>query len=209
MLGICIPSRGLIHSRTVESLFEAVSGIGPYQLYFSHDNPIPECFNIPCEAALADGCEQILILEEDIVLDQHTIRELLKALETADIAYCDYPLDQCMAVNDLYGVRFICTGCTMFTADALRQLLPFRADLEIHPKTGELLRTLTAEEAHTKVYGYHDLIMSRQIAELGLSMVQAGVVDHYHVESYGQPRVNDGRHVLKQLTGKPEPKESL
>ena len=53
MIGICMPSRGLIFSKTVESVTrgrEALSGCGiGSQIVYSHDLPIPESFNYTVE----------------------------------------------------------------------------------------------------------------------------------------------------------------
>src|SRR5258708_23373862 len=166
MIGICLPSRGLTHSRTFESLWLAMSVFTqkypkmPIQLYFTHNLPIPDCFNEPLKSALADGCSHAMILEEDVGLPQDGLLKLYRS--KADITAFDYPL---RGGSMMYGKRgkywITGTGATMFTASALRQLLPFRTTVAYRADDLGVVGTLSAKTA-LQQYGMHDIDFSKR-----------------------------------------------
>lgn len=70
MIAICVPSRGLIFSRTVQSVINGMaelSKIGVGSAYFtSHDLPIPDAHNYCVETALQNpAIKKIFFVEED------------------------------------------------------------------------------------------------------------------------------------------------
>ena len=77
MLGVCLPSRGLVFSRTMQCVIEgmqALSSVGIASKYFtSHNLPIPQCHIFCVESALSNpAINKILIVEEDMYADPDT-----------------------------------------------------------------------------------------------------------------------------------------
>lgn len=69
-IGVILPSRGLIFSRTAEEILNNLKKV-PHKIYFAHKRPIPECFNEPLEEALADkDITHIWFVEDDMVLNR-------------------------------------------------------------------------------------------------------------------------------------------
>lgn len=73
MIAICVPSRGLIFSRTVECVIKGMQALGKLGIesdYFtSHDLPIPDSHISCVEQVLANSkVDKILFIEEDNVL---------------------------------------------------------------------------------------------------------------------------------------------
>lgn len=68
-LAVALPTRGLIHSRTIEAVIQAIEhrGIREYTLVLTHDLPIPDSHETVCKQALATGAEFIWLVEEDVV----------------------------------------------------------------------------------------------------------------------------------------------
>jgi len=92
MIACCTPSRGLIYSRTVESLFAGMDALREKgfeaKLYLSHDKPIPECHNYCIEKALADGADTIFFIEEDMYVAPDTFVAI--ATHPADLVTVQY-----------------------------------------------------------------------------------------------------------------------
>lgn len=79
MIAIITPSRGLIHSRTVESIFNGIDAMPDRQFRFftTHDKPIPEAQNDCMARAFKWGATTILSIEEDNVLDVPAFKALV------------------------------------------------------------------------------------------------------------------------------------
>lgn len=92
---IITPSRGLIHSRTVESIFNGINAIPQHQWAFftTHDKPIPEAQNDCMKRAFEWGAEVIISIEEDNVLDTQAFMALVEN---------DYPI-AILQYNDRNG----------------------------------------------------------------------------------------------------------
>lgn len=72
MIAICTPSRGLIFSKTVESIFKGMQELNKHGLatnfYTTHDLTIPHSHSACVEKALQDGAQVIIFVEEDMYI---------------------------------------------------------------------------------------------------------------------------------------------
>lgn len=192
MIGVVMPSRGLVNSRTVEALVSAAQS-HPTRHYFSHGRPIPDCFNVPCQEALDDGCEYVVIWEDDVVPPPDFLERQLECLQSADIAFYDANLEQGTATRTVNGIVTSGIGCVMFRAEVLRSLLPLSSD-RLYDKDLQLIGTNDGT-----VYGRQDTEMYVRAHLMGFKAKQAGKADHYHVRAYGNPRDNHGCHDIVAL----------
>src|SRR3990167_3513561 len=81
MIGICLPSRGLVFSRTMQSVIDgmqALNKLGIATLFHSsHDLPIPDSHNYVVEQALQNtAVRKIFLMEEDNFLFPDAFVEL-------------------------------------------------------------------------------------------------------------------------------------
>src|ERR1017187_2416520 len=106
-IGLCLPSRGLLHSRTMQDLI-AMTLNYPVNWYFSHGNNIPECHEIVVEEALKDKNDYILLVEDDNAYNHDTLKDLLDA--NADIAVADYPVRATQHSAILYKGKVVHAG---------------------------------------------------------------------------------------------------
>jgi len=93
LVAICTPSRGLIFSKTVQSIVEgmqALNKIGIATKYFSsHDLPIPDSHNFTVEQAFQDSAvDKIFFVEEDMYIFPEAFVAL--ATSEADITTLQY-----------------------------------------------------------------------------------------------------------------------
>ena len=121
MIAVIFPSRGLAFSQTCEELLDNLEGYD-YEIFFSHQKPIPDCFNEPLERALKSKATHFWIVEDDMILPKNTLKRLLEANVPA-IA-CDYPLTkegQPAIFQDPDGnAVYSSTGCILLTRAFLK-----------------------------------------------------------------------------------------
>lgn len=91
---IVTPSRGLIHSRTVESITSGMEILHDLSIeckfFTTHDLPIPDAQNNCLKRAFEWGAERILSIEEDNVLDTEAFMALATCSEPiAILQYSD------------------------------------------------------------------------------------------------------------------------
>jgi hypothetical protein len=95
MIGICLPSRGLVFSKTIESVFEGIGALKSINLdsevFMSHDKPIPDCHNFVVSGALKNkDIDTILLMEEDNFLFPQAFVELIQSpFDVTTVQYND------------------------------------------------------------------------------------------------------------------------
>ena|ERR1035437_2639242 len=90
MIVIAIPSRGLMHSRTMNDILNNLEGYnGDVQFVFSHGRPQPEAQNYITDEALALKPSHILYIDDDMQIPPGVLMESLK--KNADVVVAHYP----------------------------------------------------------------------------------------------------------------------
>ena len=84
---VLVPSRGLIHSRTEESIHVAMYSHQPYDREYSHDLGVREARKYLTERFLATQADYALWVDEDIVLTPNIVGELLDLNVDAGMAH--------------------------------------------------------------------------------------------------------------------------
>ena len=87
-IGVLIPTRGLIFTKTIESLLNNLKGYD-YSFYFTVDLPIPQCRDDLAQRALKDSCTHLFWIDDDVVLPNNGLDKLIKADSLVSII--DYP----------------------------------------------------------------------------------------------------------------------
>jgi hypothetical protein len=91
---VVTPSRGLIHSRTVEAVLGNIAGRKGFRGWFvTHDLPIPDCDEQVTELGLASGADVLWFVEEDVIPPPGALAASFAMLaEGHDVAAVDYPV---------------------------------------------------------------------------------------------------------------------
>lgn len=201
-LAVILPTRGLIHSRVIQGLYDALinakSSIDHCNLFFSHDNPIPECFNDPLQEAMRDTkYDTFIILEEDVLIKPDTIIKLIDSM--AHIAAVDYPLEEKMCVDTSMGYTLAGTGCMLLTREVIEKVGLFRTTQAYSWPALEPL-PVDSEEDALKAYGRQDIDFCIRAQDAGYKIVIADTVDHLRVKSQiGMSKTNDGCYDIVKL----------
>lgn len=165
-IAVILPTRGLMYAETFKELLENLDGF-TYEIFWSHGNPIPLCFNKPLERALEKDFTHIWMVEEDMVIPKGTLAKLLEA--DKEIIACDYPIVEepsCTIHRDPEGRAFFTgTGCLLAKFEVFKNMPQpiFRSDiLWMINSDGDKL-VLTPEKTNPdKVYGFHDVTFGIQ-----------------------------------------------
>jgi hypothetical protein len=190
MIGLCLPSRGLMHSRMVQSLLESLNGL-EFDAYWSHDRPIPECFNVPIQEAIDDGCDPIIIWEDDVVATRYALKTLLGAVRLSDIAFYDTKLDNGPTTLVMNGITVSGTSLIAFRRDIIQSLMPLRITQRYDGHTLEPLPEWDHDKAMQHWGGQdYDLFIRAQAA--GYTVKHLGTLPHCRLRQLGNRHVNNG-----------------
>jgi len=185
MIAVCIPSRGLMHSRTMQDILANTLGKDELGFYFSHGFPIPDSHNIPVEEALADKPDYIFLVEDDMALPSDILERMLEA--DVDLCVADYP------VNGLPCIKYAKDGELLYAGVGCVLVKPW-----IFKKLGKpYFRTDTSYMADTmepvpnkdpNAHGLLDVDFWVRALKLNPSYVVIGSVGHYNLVSPQLPK---------------------
>lgn len=197
MIGVILPTRGLVYTRVEEAL-ENFRKDHDLRVYRSHDMPIPDGHNYLTQQALRDGCDYIWFVEEDTVPVARSLELLLQV--DSDIACIDYGVSGwgCITKNTEGEILWCGLGCTLVKAHVFLALdFPwFRVDRALSLNTWTWT-ALPKEYLEKKNYGSLDIWFCCQAREKGFEIKQAeGECDHLKLDLLGQPGTNNGLHQI-------------
>lgn len=193
-LAICLPSRGLIHSRTIQHLWDELkTGVAQYEIFITHDLPIPECFNHLTKQALAWGADKLWFIEEDMQFPKCTLQKLLDA--DTPVSTINYPVSEKYDVVDIENgvINKIATGCTLIDAEVFEKVGEWRSDIRYS------LPDWTPFETNQIGYGQHDVHFTQRCKQEGIEISIVGEGNQYRVKQLGQERINVGFHDIRTL----------
>ena len=204
-VAVIFPSRGLMFSRTGEELLNNLKGI-PHKIYFSHGNPIPDCFERPLASALRNKeITHLWFVEDDMVLEPDTLTKLLA--EDANVVTADYPVTKDGRGSVFYDkggkVVFCGTGCLLVKRkvfDNLRQ--PYFTD-KIRWKIlnyGDKVK-LIGKKSNKPGYGTHDITFSIKLWKQGIKIkVIDQKLGQRKLVRLGESGTNNGAHQVETWT---------
>lgn len=215
---VLTPSRGLIHSRTVEAVHTAVACavasravrlIDPVNWWLvTHDLPIPDCHETLAAHGLATGADALWFVEEDMLPPLDAL-ELLTARQHqtgAGIVTMDYPVGEppqtqsCVTHDNAGAVWWAGLGCTLITRQAFAALERpwFRTGYTYLWRDGAL--TISPSPAR---YGGQDVTFYLAAHEAGVGIAEiapdAAIAGHARLRTLGTSQVNAGTHTIAVL----------
>lgn len=206
-IAVVFPSRGTTYSKTIQELLLELE---PYKhdIFFSHNNPIPECFNRPLSAALDGDYTHIWFVEDDMILPPGVLTKMLQ--DDKDAVACDYPLvpdepSGTILYSDPNTAFFTGTGCLLIKRHVFDKLPRpvFRTDVEWEWSLSHEGMKLVAQpegKFSKQPYGLHDITF-------GLYMYTHGMPIHVNQTACGQRKLvkrgakdtNSGTHEIIEL----------
>lgn len=205
-IGIVIPSRGLIFSKTAEEIIKAAKKV-PHKFYFSHRKPIPECFESPVNRALLDWDNtHVLIVEDDMILPENIIKDALKL--NKDVVVCDYPIKKDgrgAVLSDKTGkVIYSGTGFMLIKREVFDKLKApyFRADIGWSvSRENERLKFTGSNRDGKQSYGMQDVTFCMKLhkANVDITLMKT-VLGQRKLVSLGKTGTNNGAHNIEEWT---------
>ena len=202
-----IASRGLVHSRTIQSVWDNLKDIelypGSHYMILSHDLPIPDAQNFLVREAMTTDCTHLWFVEEDNTFPIGTLFKMLA--EGMPVVAVDYPVGE-KAYSTLMekdGKIWWCgLGCTLIDRQVFEDVPEpwFRTD-----KTWRITNADTMEMVEEDVpnkYGGHDIYFGMQLKKHGIPITTLKNITAGHLRVIDDtPRgSNTGSHYIEEYT---------
>lgn len=202
-VAIILPSRGLMFSRTAEEIHANHQNVRS-KFFFSHKQPIPDCFEQPTERALLEkDITHLFYVEDDMILPRTIISKMLQA--DKDVVTCDYPVteDGKGAVLSINGeVVYTGTGCLLVKREVFDRLDKpyFRSDIRWTPLNYGTTVKMTGSMLKRQGYGLHDVTFGIKLYKAGIKVHVLGSIGQRKLVSLGKSGSNDGAHRIEEWT---------
>lgn len=163
----CIPTRGIIYSRTIDSVLSNQ----PDRVIFSHARPVPEAYNYLVEQALKAGADELWFIDDDMAFGSDTLTKL-RAADT-DVALMDYLVETGPTVQKKDGeFLFGGMGCVLAKAQVFE-------DIRFRTNVGYKYPDMTPfERQNPEKHGGQDVDFFQQLKQKGYTVAVCGRVDH-------------------------------
>jgi len=218
MIAICVPSRGLIFTRTMDSVIQgmqALNKIGIATKFFTTwDLPIPDGHNATVELALQDpAVQKVIFIEEDMYISP----EAFTLLATCDHQMATYQYNDkngrphgIIEFDEEGEVVWCGLGATMITRQLFEKVgKPYfntkrrwKITRELDPKKGKFVRSYEPlpHEAIDQ-YGGLDVDFCFRVRKLGERIVclKEHKAAHFQLLALGEPHRNNGCHEIRTV----------
>lgn len=199
-IGVAIPTRGLIHSRTIESLMNNLKGLR-FSIKISHDLPIPDCHNFCVDELLkSPQISHLLLLEEDMLLPDDTIAKMVfMDCDVVSVDYADRRTGTAFMKKDHLGnVVYTGVGCMLVKREVFKNLRPpyFREGLFEEQDDGTIVERPTSRPRAS--YGTQDVYFCNSLTKVGYSIdiLESANIGHLQIEEWGADKTNKGSHKI-------------
>jgi len=197
-IAVCITSRGLIFSKTIESILSNLKDYN-YKFFISNDKSIPDAPNYVVSEALKDkDITHIFMVEEDVVVPENALENMI--IEDKPIVFIDYPVGEgwstvCKKANKILWSGL---GCILIKREVFEKIeYPwFETDKSLKIKNIDTMDYVI--ENVTNKYGGHDIIFGIKANENGFNIYCMPNIecDHLRLQELGRPQVNNGCHII-------------
>lgn len=192
-------------SETFEELLRELEGFR-YEIFWAHEKSLPDCFNDPTEAALADpDVFAVLICEDDMIIPKGILGRMFE--QNYPVVAVDYPFRQngdATVLHDPDGMAFWSgTGFILIARDVLESIPKpiWRTDQTFDPFIDKDTIHFWPRKLDKIYYGLHDL-------NFGLTLYSAGLpvkpmeqtAGQRKLVALGEKNTNNGAHDIKELT---------
>lgn len=205
-LGVIIPSRGTMFSRTMDTVFQNLKSLPidiKYDIYMAHGRPIPNCFNEPLEKALSEGCDWIWFVEEDMLLPPNILRAFYATTESVvTIDYADRRTGIPLILRDAVDeVIFSGMGCMLVAREVFDKMSkPYLQQMVFwQSENNGDIKWIPHPEIKTTGYGQQDLYLCWMIRKLGYRIheVKGFEIGHMSLLSKAEDITNNGGDTIK------------
>ncbi len=207
-IAVATPSRGMIHSRTVDAVIRAVleSGLEFLGWSITHDLPIPTSHEQVCMSALESGADYVWLVEEDVVPPTNAVSLMLEAIsqQLTVGAFIDYPISwkptyNCAKITSKGTLVWCGNGCLLLDRIVFERLERpwFESTNEVDVRVdGEIVSIRSFPKLYD--YGGQDINFSLKVYQSGMRIAYVdpviAICDHLYLETWGMQGTNKGVH---------------
>jgi len=206
-IGVCLSSRGLVFSRTMESVFKNTKG-KDWELYMTHDLPLPKCFNVALNRALKDKCDLIWFVEEDMLIPEGTLDKMIEMMSNGlTVISTDYPNkhngDSFVYEDGRGNILFTGMGCMLLDSKVFKDMdKPYIRQGTFWIKQDDSNATYLEyhPEITQKGYGTQDVYLCHQLTENGNKIVLVDAeIGHMKLVGTSDPLSNNGQYKIEEV----------
>lgn len=206
VIGVILPSRGLLFSRTAD---EILRNLAPYRhkFFFAHKRPIPECFEEPVNRALLDeSITHLWLVEEDMIIPENTLDHMIDM--GVAVVTVDYPTTK-NGKGAVFEVKkqvvFCGTGCTLIQREVFDELRApyFTSDVVWNIKNyGDFIKLKGIKRGGVKDgYGLHDVNFCMKLWGRKIPIHKLPyTIGQRRLINLGKAGSNDGAHNIEDWT---------
>jgi len=204
-LGVILPSRGLMFSKTFEELLGELEDFD-YKIFWSHSKPLPQCFEDPTTEILKDdSIYAVLICEDDMIIPKGILKKMFA--QNYPVVALDYPFQQdgdSTCLHDPQGFAFWTgTGFILIAREVLESLEKpiWRTNRTFDPFIDTDTIHFWPRNLTEVFYGLHDLNFGMVLYSAGMPiMVMDETAGQRKLVKLGEAHSNNGSHDIKDLT---------
>lgn len=204
-LAVILPSRGLMFSETLEELLSELEGFN-YEIFWAHEESLPDCFNKPTERALADpDVFAVLVVEDDMIIPKGILREMFA--ENYPVVALDYPFKKdgdATTHHDPEGYAYYTgTGFILIARQILESLEKpiWRTDVIFDPFIDKDTIHFWPRKLEKTFYGLHDLYFGMILYANSIPVKpMERTAGQRKLRALGEKLTNDGSHEIYELT---------
>jgi hypothetical protein len=208
---VVTPSRGLVHSRTIEAVMSNVEDARRVFLgwFLSHDKPIPDCDEAVAEVGLATGADFLWFVEEDVIPPPGSLAASIMLMDRFDVVAVDYPVGAAQdawgcLVRDRSGEILWCgLGATLVKREVFERLpRPWFSTKDVYVKSGTDWLPRPRTDQPERRYGGQDIAFCMELRQAGfrIGQVKGMTAEHARLESLGAQGTNHGCHTISIRT---------
>lgn len=192
-------------SETLEELLNELEDFN-YEIFWSHGNSLPKCFNDPTERALADPeVYAILFCEDDMVLPKGILKKMFAT--RYPVVALDYPFQQdgdSTCLHDPQGMAFWTGTGFLLVARQVLENMPrpiWRTDRTFDPFIDKDTIHFWPRKLTKVFYGLHDLNFGMVCYSAGMPIYpMTQTAGQRKLVKLGEKHTNNGAHQIKELT---------
>jgi hypothetical protein len=207
---LCIPTRGVIFARTIESAILSKELQRDSAVVIVSGQPIPLSHNECISRALQTACTHLWFVEEDMEIPQGVLTQMIKKAEMGfEIVAVDYPMTDTVRTTifeDNAKTLWSGFGCTLISRRIFEDVLhaPWLSSehtVYIHKEHPFTYTVKEEPESKDKVYGRYDIWFGLQMKEKGIPIAVIPNVkcNHLRMKSWERKTVNNGAHDIYQI----------
>lgn len=228
MIAVCVATRGLIHTRTMQSIFDGINFCGfDCKLYTTHNLPIPDSQNKLVDQALSDGADRLFFIEEDMFLFPQAFKAMCESEgNIVTLQYNDKNGSPhgIIHYNELGEIIWAGLGATIIDREVFEKIGQpyFRIDVlykNVKKYVDDLGRAITqfeelppisewdskqnkfVKKVNNYKYGGQDINFYTRARECGYTIMKLDdhKAHHFQLVKLGEPHINNGCHVIKEV----------